>query len=421
MDAADSTAAPFVHIFFAKYENRGAVSLNDGSFEVKTTSDDTLILSSMIYETKRVPVSSLLPVNNQVFLEAKSHELANLTILSDDALYEILENVIKEIPNNYPTADHQLSCYYQEYSISNEDYGHMLEAYMTVEDQGYTKKHKSARTEDNYEYLYAPHKIKVQQLRRSDDNRHLLLNQYRKFSEMTLHRVLNINSLYNKSIGYFPFSENETLEDYSEHLETLQKDTFAFMKIYNKGYTIEGVDTLINIGIDEFPMYVHAEDSSKKVLDYFITTSWVINLSDYGLRQVITQPSVYLKKDLENDEEAGFHLYSEIRYRKIGETYVPFLISFDRGFKFMGRTQSDFVSRKLIVHDVKFGSKKNFVKGGKKVPRTKTLREIKFSFNEEFWSDITVPTLADPLEAVKAELGRYKSIQEQYRSNQRVN
>ena len=87
----------------------------------------------------------------------------------------------------------------------------------------------------------------------------------------------------------------------------------------------------------------------------------------------------------------------------------------------MGRTQSDFVSRKLIVQDVKFGSKKNFVKGGKKVPRTKTLREIKFSFNEEFWSDITVPTLADPLEAVKAELGRYKSIQEQYRSNQRVN
>ena len=245
LDTADSSAVPFVHIFFTKYDNRGAVSLNDGSFEVNTTVDDTLIISSMIYETKRVPVSSLLPVNNQVFLEAKSHELANLTILSDDALYEILENVIKEIPNNYPTADHQLSCYYQEYSISNEDYGHMLEAYMTVEDQGYTKKHKSARTEDNYEYLYAPHKIKVQQLRRSDDNRHLLLNQYRKFSEMTLHRVLNINSLYNKSIGYFPFSENETLEDYSEHLETLQKDTFAFMKIYNKGYTIDGVDTLI--------------------------------------------------------------------------------------------------------------------------------------------------------------------------------
>ena len=89
MDAADSTAAPFVHIFFAKYENRGAVSLNDGSFEVKTTSDDTLIISSMIYETKKIPVRTLLPVNNQIFLEAKSHELANLTILSDDVLYDL--------------------------------------------------------------------------------------------------------------------------------------------------------------------------------------------------------------------------------------------------------------------------------------------------------------------------------------------
>ena len=421
LDTADSSAVPFVHIFFTKYDNRGAVSLNDGSFEVNTTVDDTLIISSMIYETKRIPVNTLLPVNNQIFLEAKSHELANLTILSDDVLYDILDNVIKEIPNNYPTTDHQLECYYQEYSIANEEYGHMLEAYMTIEDQGYTKKNRIARSEDDYEYLYAPHKIKVQQLRRTDDNRHLLINQYRKFSEMTIQNVLRKNMLYNKAFGYMGYSKNQSIEDYSNSITAMRNDTSSWVKIYNKGYTINGTDTLINIGFDEFPFYTKNDSIQGNPQFYFITTSWVINLSDYALLQVITQPSEFLRTEMQKDDKAGFQHYSEIRYRKIGETYVPFLIALDRGFDFMGNTQSDFVSRKLIVHDVKFGSKKNFVKGGKKVPRTKTLREIKFSFNEEFWSDITVPTLADPLEAVKAELGRYKSIQEQYRSNQRVN
>ena len=420
LDTADSSAVPFVHIFFAKYDNRGAVSLNDGSFEVKTTSDDTLIISSMIYETKRIPVNTLLPVNNQIFLEAKSHELANLTILSDDVLYDILDNVIKEIPNNYPTTDHQLECYYQEYSIANEDYGHMLEAYMTIEDQGYTKKNRIARSEDDYEYLYAPHKIKVQQLRRTDDNRHLLINQYRKFSEMTIQNVLRKNMLYNKAFGYMGYSKNQSIEDYSNSITAMRNDTSSWVKIYNKGYTINGTDTLINIGFDEFPFYTKNDSIQGNPQFYFITTSWVINLSDYALLQVITQPSEFLRTEMQKDDKAGFQHYSEIRYRKIGETYVPFLIALDRGFDFMGNTQSDFVSRKLIVQEVNLGSKKSFEKGGKKVPRDKNLRELKFNYNEEFWSNIKVPQLAAPLDAVKAELNRYKNIQQQYRDNQKI-
>ena len=415
LDTADSSAVPFVHIFFAKYDNRGAVSLNDGSFEVNTTVDDTLIISSMIYETKRVPVSSLLPVNNQIFLEAKSHELANLTILSEDALYEILENVVKEIPNNYPTVDHQLSCYYQEYSIANEEYGHMLEAYMTIEDQGYLKNNKIARSEDDYEYPYAPHKVKVQQLRRTDDNRPLLLNQYREISEMTMENILAINTVYAKSL--IPWSRNKSIEDLAKQLHSFRsgdKEGLNKIRLQNLGYYQQDRDTLIDLSLDWF--YI------KKYEDYLLTSTYTINLADYGVTRINTQLSDYFKEKWRDPEESDRdNDFREVRYRKIGDTYVPFLIAVDRGFKFMGRTQSDFVSRKLIVQDVKFGPKKNFVKGGKKVPRTKTLREIKFSFNEEFWSDITVPTLADPLEAVKAELGRYKSIQEQYRSNQRVN
>lgn len=86
----------------------------------------------------------------------------------------------------------------------------------------------------------------------------------------------------------------------------------------------------------------------------------------------------------------------------------------------MGQTQSDFVSRKLIVQNINFDRKKDFIKSGKKVPRDKNLRELKFNYDEEFWSNIKVPQLAAPLDAVKAELSRYKNIQEQYRDNQKI-
>jgi len=414
IDAVDSSTVPFVHIFFAKYENRGAVSLNDGSFEVKTTSDDTLIISSMIYETKKVPVRSLLPINNQIFLEAKSHELANLTILSDDVLYDILDNVIAEIPNNYPTTDHQLECYYQEYSIANEDYGHMLEAYMTIEDQSYTKKNKITRSEDNYEFPYPPHKVKVQQLRRTDDNRHLLLNQYRKFSDMTIDNILSFNLVYAKSL--IPWARNQSIEDLTEQLQFFRSGTregLNKIRIQNLGYHQQDRDTLIDLSLDWFYM--------KKSDEYLMTSTYTINLADYGVIRIKSQLSDYVKenwlKPKNSDRENDFR---EVRYRKIGNTYVPFLIAIDRGFSFMGQTQSDFVSRKLIVQNINFDRKKDFIKSGKKVPRDKNLRELKFNYDEEFWSNIKVPQLAAPLDAVKAELSRYKNIQEQYRDNQKI-
>ena len=85
----------------------------------------------------------------------------------------------------------------------------------------------------------------------------------------------------------------------------------------------------------------------------------------------------------------------------------------------MGKTQSDFVSRKLIVENVILGPRKSFNKDGKKVPREKVLRELKFNYDPEFWSDIKPPSLADPLEAIQAELGRYRNLHEQYQSNQK--
>ena len=236
------------------------------------------------YETKRIPVNTLLPVNNQIFLEAKSHELANLTILSEDALYGILENVIKEIPNNYPTSDHQLACYYQEYSIANEEYGHMIEAYMTIEDQGYTEKNKIARSDDDYEYPYAPLKIKVQQLRRTDDNRHLLRNQYRRFSEMDLESVLKTNTVYGKVL--IPWSRNVTIEDLYEQLITYRngdKTGMNKIRLQSLGYHVQDKDTLIDINLDWFFMKNHE--------DYLLTTSYTINLTDYGVTQINTQLS----------------------------------------------------------------------------------------------------------------------------------
>ena len=414
IDAVDSSAAPFVHIFFAKYENRGAVSLNDGTFEVKTTSDDTLIISSMIFETKKIPVNTLLPVNNQIFLEAKSHELSNLTILSEDALYDILENVIKEIPNNYPSVDHQLSCYYQEYSIANEDYGHMLEAYLTIEDQGYIKENKIERTEDHYDIIYAPHKIKVQQLRRTDDNRHLLINQYREISDMTIDNILRVNSVYGKNL--IPWSRNEAIDDLYEQLNSFRsgrKEGMNKIRLQGLGYHQQDRDTLIDLSLDWFYM--------KKSDEYLMTSTYTINLADYAVTRIKTQVSDYVKENWikpKNSERAND--FREVRYRKVSNTYVPFLIAIDRGFSFMGDTQSDFVSRKLIVQEVKFGPKKNFIKGGKKVQRGKRLSELKFDYDEEFWSNINIPTLANPLDAIKAELSRYKSIQEQYEDNQKI-
>jgi len=44
--------------------------------------------------------------------------------------------------------------------------------------------------------------------------------------------------------------------------------------------------------------------------DYLISSTFVINLSDYSLRQIITQPSELLRSEMEKDDGPGFQHYS---------------------------------------------------------------------------------------------------------------
>ena len=412
IDNEDKSPIPFAHILFSQHPNMGAISQIDGTFEIITSPDDTLIISSMVHEQKYIPVNELRTMGNTIHLDIKNYELSDVVVYSEEQLYLILERIIDRLPINYPAKDHQLIGYFQEYSIANEEYGHLLESFLTIENQNYAGKNKIART-DGYESYYAPHKVKVQQLRRSDDNRHLLINQYRSFSDMPIGQFLKQNLMYQKSI--LPWSQNLTTEDLAMELDHIMADTADMIHVYGLGTERIGKDTLINIGIDWLPIYFEQEDKRM----YLKSTLWTINLSDYAVVTIRDQLSDELKAYLQEKSKTNED-YGEIRYRKIKDKYYPFFIAKDRGFSYMGSTQTDFVSRKFVVQEVILDKKNGFVTEGKKLPRGKRFNDIKFKYDQSYWSTIELPTLSDPMLTVKTELGRYKSLEDQYRANEKT-
>ncbi|MCK5440971.1 MAG: carboxypeptidase-like regulatory domain-containing protein [Maribacter sp.] len=143
-----------------KGKAKGVISNQDGGFRVpKKFKDlgDVLVISSMGYEKREIPISGLSPehinsirlrpgiiVLNEAVVSAKKKRPLSAS--------EIVRRSIKAIPLNYPQYPFSTIGYYRDYQIKKNDYINLNEAILEVFDKGFAHNDNTTSKISIYDY-----------------------------------------------------------------------------------------------------------------------------------------------------------------------------------------------------------------------------------------------------------------------------
>ncbi|MGY3215134.1 serine hydrolase [Mucilaginibacter sp. HD30] len=101
---------------------------------------DTLLISSIGYLTKRIPLSDLSPGTLQIKLNKSSLELKEVKIQYRDPL-KIIQKAIEHIPDNYLNLPHVIKGFYRMHTAKNDEPLQLSEAVFDIYNFGYADKH----------------------------------------------------------------------------------------------------------------------------------------------------------------------------------------------------------------------------------------------------------------------------------------
>lgn len=152
INSVDKTPIPFATIIL-KNKSKGLASNMDGGFRIPYElykSKDTLVISSIGYSSKEIPISSLdKNVMNVINLVEKTELLNEVRIIASKKkkrknqkkkrknAREIINLALKKIPENYPFKPFSYIGYYRDYQIKEKKYLNLNEALMEVFDSGF--------------------------------------------------------------------------------------------------------------------------------------------------------------------------------------------------------------------------------------------------------------------------------------------
>ena len=374
----DSKNAPVpnAHVFFKNDQSSGTISNELGDFRLYVYShhtEDTLMISILGYEIYKQPVSTLKE-DLVIYMEESSFDLEEVTILSDSYLKKILKEAIGKIEYNYPTQTHRLRGYYQEYTISDTSYTEFIEADVTVETSSYT-----ADPIRNTYYLNA--------LRKSDDKRNL--PERLKGMRNGVHLTYNHNNLLYRSFDYLPWQSNK-FQDFGKELNSDKK-------LILKNKQILGQDTLLTIEYED------------QVFTDMVYTLITINLSNKAITKLV-KGNIW---DFDDD-------FTEIHFREINGIHYPFYIKNVSQYEYNKKTEYHYSMRSLLFYEIE-SDQSQFKKYKRKqrMKEEKNIRDFKYQYDPEFWNSYIHSNKLSTTAIIKAELGRQRNLDEEFRQNQR--
>ncbi|AXT55419.1 hypothetical protein D1815_06470 [Aquimarina sp. AD1] len=155
INAKNQTPISFATVLI-KNKKRGLISNADGGFRIPYTfkkNADTLVISSIGYLTKEIPLSNLKTNQiNLIRLLEKIELLDEVKVVTSKkkkrkSARSIIRTAIDRIPQNYPFSPYSYVGYYRDYQVKDGHYLNMNEAIMKVFDQGFgTEDFKNTQT-----------------------------------------------------------------------------------------------------------------------------------------------------------------------------------------------------------------------------------------------------------------------------------
>lgn len=383
------------YLFLKNYPDFNCLSNSEGFFKLRfpeSLKNDTLVVSHIGYTKAQIAIKSLKNNPTNITLQSKTIVLDEITVKpEEDYLKDFFQKIVQNIPKNYPEKRHQMRGLFRKLSTNYEEFTHLVEAQVVVEDVGYSKEVKGA-------------KIKIEHYRESDD-----------FSEIDSTFLLLLKAQKNS----YAFEEKNKVP--SNPIIRLYEDNFI-RKVYleespfnSNGYLNEF------FGIVELPIYQEflgyelVDNDTIYTIAYGTTdpplgTSYIkVNSSDYAV--VEFQVTRYL------DPERELYEQFLMKYRKIQDKYYPEKLV-HKVLRFINRNVG---SHQMDISTLWFDEIKteNFkkLKSREIIERDEILPSNSFPYEQEFWK-INKLSKAFPLDsAILKSLERHKKLEDQFKEN----
>lgn len=366
----------FAHVFFNKDQARGAITNEAGEFTIYVTPEnekDSLVISILGFNTRFVNYADIDNYENMITLEASNVQLNEVVILSDTYIKSILKEAIAAIPKNYPTENHLVKAYYQDYTISDSEYSEMIEADIVMVSEGYHEE-------------VVQQKVYLNQLRKTDDNR--LIPDRLKNDRNWVMMLLQKNTLINRSFSKFRWSieSGGPLDDFIDHVDELTS-----INVYSQH--VQDNDTILTIKFSDPTFKMTSFETNSLIESLFVLVS--INLSNRAIVRIV-------HGDVWSDEAD----FQELVFRNVKGTYYPSYMRVVTNWDYENRALKHYNSRSLFFYELVKGkdSIKKYKKG-KKMNIERGLRLIHKKKDNSFWSQYTYANNLPAATVIRSKFG----------------
>jgi hypothetical protein len=383
------------YLFLKNYPDFNCLSDSEGFFELRfpeSLNNDTLVVSHLGFGKAEIAIKSIKNNPTMITLKSKIIVLDEITVKpEEDYLKNFFEKIVQNIPKNYPEKRHQMTGLFRKVSTNYEEFTHLVEAQVVMEDVGYKKDVKGA-------------KIKVENYRESDD-----------FSEIDSTFLLVLRAQEN----FHTFEEKNKAP--SNPIIRLYEDNFI-----RKSYLEENpfnTNGYLNefFGIEELPVYQRflgyelVDNDTIYTIAYGTTdpplgTTYIkVNSSDYAV--VEFQVTRYM------DPERELYEQFLMKYRKILGKYYPEKLA-HKVLRFINRNvgshQMDIST--LWFDEVETENLKK-LRSHEVLERDQRLPSNTFTYDQEFWK-INKLTKEFPLDsAIIKSLEKNENLTNQFKRN----
>lgn len=385
-DKQNKRPLEYAHVFFLSQQNTGAITNQLGQFSLEIPErlrSDTLVISLLGYHHYYLPLQNIpqYPATYSLELTPSQIMLGEAVVMAEAGLKAIIRRTIDHLPENYPNENHRLKAYYQEYSIVDSAYTHLMESFITIQDKGYAKKRKTPT---------GGFDIFIHEFRKSNDERSLKLPPHILNSKGNL-------MLRGYEIGDLIAGRIFIVGELSERF--IENNSFRYL-----GEDLLGADTLIHIGFTNLRSRLIRPDST---FHYPFIGEFVINKRDYAIVKF---------RHMINDSDS----FWEVQYRKTEGKYYPSLIWSNFTITLQQRTLPFTTARSYHIYQVE-PHKKQFTPLGphKKVLPEQSLQDMNFVYHPEFWKNNAILLQVPANAALEMALSRKQSLAEQFEENAR--
>lgn len=411
-EAMDSTGLEFAHIylknsFIGTYTNvNGEFSFNyPDSIEV-----DTLIVSRVGYNNVTLPLTdSTKNTQMKLFLIESKNYLDEVVIYSKkDTVRVIVKDVLKNFRKNYPTKIHYLEGFYRELSLKGDEYTRLIEASVGV-------------TENSYRLKKTNSKIKVRQIRKSEDYRDYDWKRQMYSKVMTkLMKLMWEEVDYNKMFKLL--SANIAKMDRGNiHLFAKENDFLDAFDFEVEKISIEGDNKLYHISFQRPPSTSSAIGyySGKMVvnMDDLAIVEWTFGVTHHPYKSIPQMEHMFYKERFQSQSHLIYSKIDGKYYPTFFEMYRPILEASNHVYE-DGREELQFDKITFMVNQV-VSRKRDFerIKKREALEDELDLYDLDHPYDADFWANYNLLLLDPLLKPAIKDLEKEKSLESQFEGN----